>query len=325
MAVVVVAASAPAWAASPTTTGAAKPLPPKTTTSVAVTTTVRQPAPSGGEARPVVIHDGTPWYAPVIAALVWPILLVLILSPLASRRGRAWARQLGGRVDSVDVFGVVGLKLSEETSGRIKRTIQTLINDYREESDRSLARLASRAELETKLKELATQHIQKNMVDGDFRCAIYVQDLLMDEGIAQVTNYYPDFTAGAGRVIGRWFGFVGRVFRSGKSRTEGNVTDDPALLVDEYGMTPGEAAPSPNRPPRRSFSCVLLPMGALKAQVAVYVDSVHKDAFAVPAAAFEEAVRAGAHDVGMTEALVGLVAEIQAIGLDVDVKLARDR
>jgi hypothetical protein len=242
---------------------------------------------------------------------------------LLTRRGRSLARQLFGRIESIDVFGVVGLKLTSDNSVRIRRTIQGLIDDYRDEADRSLVKLASKYQLEKKLRRLGDDHIRP-LVKGDFRCAIYVQDLVFVEGISQITKYYPDFEEGTPRVVGRWFGHVGRAFRSGASRTDGNVTTDTDRLVDEYGMTPEEAAPSLHGAARQSFSCVLLPTRVSGAQAAIYIDSIVAHAFAAAPADFEAKVRDGAHRVGITEALETVIAEIKEIGLQLDVRLARE-
>jgi hypothetical protein len=276
------------------------------------------------------VKTGSPWYAGLLAALVWPVALLVGLGLLLwTRRGRFIGRQLAGRVGSIDAFGIVGLNLDHEHSALIKSGIEGLIDEYREEARERFARLAARFELEKKLQGLAERYIQPNLIpeaQAHFRCTIYVQDLVFEEGIFQVTNYYPGFKTGAGRVIGKRFGHVGRAFRAGESRTDPNVTTDLRRLMDEFGMTFDEATPRSETRANQSFSCVMITPPSSNSPVGgIYIDASPKNAFAKPESQFEDAVVAGSHEVGLTAALVNVADEIKSVGLAIDVKLAPTR
>lgn len=285
------------------------------------------PAPvfanSGGT---VVVNTGSPWYSALVAALVWPaLILVVIAIILWTRRGRFIGREMAGRVGSIDAFGIVGLSLDAENRSRIKTGIEALIDDYREEATSRFSYWVMRYDIQRKLASLGHDHILPALTDAaqtKFRCTIYVPDLVFEEGIVQLTDYYPEFKKGAGRVIGKRFGHVGRAFRAGESRTDSDVTTIESKLVDEFGMTPDEAKPRSDGEARQSFSCVMLCAPSSNIPVGgVYIDAGPRDAFKDSPHDFENKVIAGAEAVGLTGVLVHIAEEIRRVGLAIDLKL----
>jgi hypothetical protein len=259
-------------------------------------------------------------FAELVGALAWPALALGAFALLAwTKRGRFITSQLTGRLGRVDAFGLLSLEFTAEASQRVKAGIDSIFDEYRRDEETEFEKLVAEYELSDKLVSLVIHYIAPSMSNpakGNFRCTMYVPDLVFKDGLYQLLDYYPHDRRGAGRVIANRFGHVGRAFRAEESVTDGRVTTDPDLLVKEYGMTKDEVAEKAQG--RRSFSCVILKRASYVVG-GIYVDAEESDAFVPGSAAFQAEVTRGAEELSVTKALDNLTRHIRRSGLHLDI------
>jgi hypothetical protein len=228
------------------------------------------------------------------------------------------ASQLAGQIGRVDAFGLLSLEFTAEGSRRVKAGIETIFTEYRRDEGREFEKLIKQHELKKKLESLAEQHVGPRLIDAaksNYRCTIYVQDLIFKDGLYQLLNYSPHEPGGAGRVMANRFGQIGRAFRAEESATDNHVTDDAEQLVAEYGMTKAEVAA--NAVGRRSLACVILKSDG-QVVGGIYIDALEPGAFG-DETAFEKKVIAGATDLGITSALADVTDHVLRTGLHLDI------
>jgi hypothetical protein len=148
----------------------------------------------------------------------------------------------------------------------------------------------------------------------EFRSTIFVQDVLFEDVIYQLLDYYPK-GRGRGRTFSRRFGILGRTWRTGQHETEGRIPAEVDDLVRYWGMTSDEAARAGQG--RHSFSCVVLketqdsPVGVL------YLDAREPDAFGSSPAEHEQlyaSILQGAKRYGLIASLVEVHKEMRRRG-----------
>jgi hypothetical protein len=169
----------------------------------------------------------------------------------------------------VKAFGIE-FELGEEQGRRTKAALEEVLGDYRGEVKKEFKRQVERhdvARLCQRLAEQAIKPVLKNP-DSSYRCAIYVPDIVFENVLYRLTNYYPS-GGGAGSVYVSRYGIIGQSWRLGEGDQK-EVPDDTNKLIVEWGMTLEEAA----RQERKTFVTFLLDQGGGKPPVGLfYVES----------------------------------------------------
>jgi hypothetical protein len=218
-------------------------------------------------------------WAKVTQVLAWPIVVLIGLVFLfTSRTGVRLLNRLPGRLTGFKAFGLE-LELSTEGATKIRSDVEEAFADYRNKANREFDRLTHVNLINDLRRTLVEQHVLPRLtsdVKSTFRCTIHVQDILFDEAMYQLLDYYPK-GGGGGRAFSMRFGLVGRAWRLGESQLQSSVDPEPTALIEKWGMTSQEAAAAGQG--RKSFACLLLrddrgiPAGIL------YFDAQQENAF----------------------------------------------
>lgn len=259
-------------------------------------------------------QDRNAW-VDALRALTWPVFFgALIWLAFSTRKGRFLADSLIGRINRVGAFGLLELNFSRDRAAEVKRALDFMFKDYRRQAIIEFNRLALSHKIGPLHERLARECIEEQLTHAGaktYRCTIYVQDLVFEEALYQLLDYFPA-GGGKGRIIPRRLGLVGRAFRSEQSLTQPAVPGDVDVLVVQWGMTHEEAA---RKNERHSFSCVLL-KDAGTTVGGVYLDSTEQNAFK-NVDTFATIVDQCARKIGLIDALSALSAEVAARGASI--------
>ncbi len=178
-----------------------------------------------------------PWLISVV--LSWPFLAAAFVIFLLLNPQRVQNVLLP--FDSVKIFGAE-FKVVGSSGANAERAIQV----YREDVKKRFNKIVKSAEIDKKHKAIVDKLLDgtSGILKGvDFRSTIYVPDMLFDESLYQLLDYYPMPPTGGkkGRVFSARYGMIGRCWRSEESVFQGKVPTDPKDLVNEWAMTRKEA------------------------------------------------------------------------------------
>jgi hypothetical protein len=252
----------------------------------------------------------------LIQAVAWPIIaLIGLILLFLTQQGSALLDKLPGRVKRVSAFGVE-LELNVETSTVVRENAEETFSAYRTRIAREFDRLIHINAVNDLRREVVENYVVNALQPSakrTFRCTIHVPDVLFEEAMYQLLDYYPK-GGGRGRAFSLRFGIVGRTWRLGDSQIQGSVDPGTRALVENWGMTSQEAAAAGQG--RRSFASVLL-RDDTGVQVAVfYIDAQEENAFGTEdqerdlAAAVEE----GARENGLTAVVASVSKEMRQRG-----------
>ncbi len=253
--------------------------------------------------------------------LTWPAVLlicviVIFLSPAAKRVATAtWSRTKRVKV------GQVELELSSETAKKLHFETGEAFSQFRQVLNSEISRQVNAFKLRDMLEQtVASSSISKKILNAtNFRCTIYIRDILFEDTLYQATEYYPwDGKLTSGRTFSSRFGIIGRAWRTGVSLGEGSVPTDEQVLITQWGMTKEEARRGSRSRP--SYLCAVLrapdmsgndvatglPVGVL------FADSTDQNAFGDAAGA--EAVAKELEDAAFNS---GLRHALKELGNDI--------
>ncbi|WP_296612404.1 hypothetical protein [Sphingomonas sp.] len=192
----------------------------------------------------------------------WPaVVLVIVALVLLTRRLDGGAMWLARRAQKVKV-GEVELEFTPEAAKRLAQTTEEAFDSFREKADREFRRqvaaLDIRQSLEMMLRNANALKDGKPISDiASVRCTLYVEDILFEDRLYQLTEYYPwDGKSSAGRTFSKRFGIVGRSWRTETHLAEGDVRTDRESLMCDWGMTREEASRLTRQRP--SYLCSVL-------------------------------------------------------------------
>jgi len=234
-------------------------------------------------------------------ALVWPFFAILVLALLLTGPGRRLVGPLLARLKTFKA-GAFEFELTPEGATEARGTIEDNFRSYRTSIQREYERQAhiynipeKRSAVMENLRKLDKEREQANeprllekSVWRNLRSTIHVPDILFDDTLYQLLDYYPA-GGGAGRAFPVRRGILGLAWRESDDELEGTVpVDNPENLIVYWGMTSDEAtAAGQGRP---SFLCVLLKDEAESPVGVFYLDSTTERAFgALPNARNPEA------------------------------------
>jgi hypothetical protein len=265
----------------------------------------------------MLAHAAPTWAEAIdlVQAIIWPVAVVVVVVVLAvTERGRTLVERVSGRVRRVSALGVE-LELTAEAATRIKADLEETFRAYRSAIVSEFNRQASILHIPELRRRVVEEAVVPNLADRpgamrpSYRCTIHVRDILLNEAMYQLLDYYPAAgSGGAGRTFSMRFGIVGQAWRTGESKLKEDIQPGDSYVVTDWGMLPEEAAAAGYG--KRSFAGVVLQHNGVTVGV-LYLDSPEEDAFD---GAITVAVERAAEVTGLTSALAELERTMRARG-----------
>jgi hypothetical protein len=203
----------------------------------------------------------------------WPFMILVILAFFTAWPGRL--ALLLRPFESLKLFGaefVLNRIGGEEVEDRLAK----LRKREQEKFDREI----NEKGLSFKHHRLVDEYIRPNIEQfayKNIRATIHVQDLLFEDGLYQLLDYYPNQRLGGrGRSFSSRTGIIGKAWRLAKSQYAAVVPTNEEELILHWGMTSAEAPKAGHG--RHSFACVVLKSGA-EVLGLLYFDSPVEKAF----------------------------------------------
>jgi hypothetical protein len=208
--------------------------------------------------------------------LTWPVVvLVLVIFLATSHTAAARIAGLFLPLKSVKVFGAE-LVFTPEAKVSADEVLDSYKKQVKTEFDRRVDVLRLWDKMERVVDSLKSFELKAK----EFRCTIHVPDVLFQDTLYQLVDYYPK-GGGRGRRWSQRFGMIGLAWRSCEDQVEGNVSTDPDDLLRHWGMKKHEAtAAGTGRP---SFACVVLTDESSTPVGLFYLDSEQKQTFGTDA------------------------------------------
>jgi hypothetical protein len=239
----------------------------------------------------------------------WPVIVLVIVLFLAfSRTASGRLAALFQPFRSIKVLGAE-LVFTREA----KSTADEVLESYRKQVKSEFDRRVEILRLWDKLQNVVELHIMKKAkVQGkDFRCTIHVPDVLFQDTLYQLLDYYPT-GGGRGRRRSLRFGIIGLAWRSTVDQVAGEVTTDPQQLLKDWGMKKHEATAAGHE--RQSFACVVLTDVSKTPVGLFYLDAMGKNAFGTDnkeAPNLIDVIRKGVEETGLIRDLADLGKELR--------------
>lgn len=237
----------------------------------------------------------------------WPVvLLAIVLLLTLSRTAAGRLSAIFTPFSSVKVFGAE-LVFSKEAKASADEVLENYTKQIKAEFDRR----AQVLRLWDKLQNVVEAHLLGQVLDKekDFRFTIYVPDVLFQDALYQLLDYYP-VGGGRGRRKSLRFGIIGLAWRSAQPQVEGDITTDAQELLKEWGMKRHEATAAGKG--RKSFACVVLLDNSRTPVGLFYLDCREKNAFGTGKdESLIKAITEGAEKTGLIRDLEQLGKELR--------------
>jgi hypothetical protein len=194
----------------------------------------------------------------LIFFLIWPSRLRALLSPFRSFK----------------LFGAEFV-LNRAGGEEVEERMAELRQKEKEKFDNAIAL----RKMTPKFQKIVDDYIKPKLSQFDsleIRATIHVQDLLFEDALYQLLDYYPSQGSGRGRSFSSRSGIIGKTWRLGKSQYAEVVPVDEERLILDWGMTRAEADRAGHG--RQSFACVLMRSIDEKLGL-IYFDSPSRKAF----------------------------------------------
>ena len=135
----------------------------------------------------------------LLETLTWPIALLCAIALLRTASGIRALNAIFGGLRRVKGLGFE-FELSPQEAAEIKATLEEQFTEYRDRVKTEFDRLAEEHSVFTRCSQVAEQEIavQLNNPDTTFQCTVYVEDLLFQETLYRLVDYYPS-GGGAGK------------------------------------------------------------------------------------------------------------------------------
>jgi hypothetical protein len=239
----------------------------------------------------------------------WPVIVLAIVLFLAfSRTASGRLAALFQPFRSIKVLGAE-LVFTREA----KSTADEVLESYRKQVKSEFDRRVEILRLWDKLQNVVELHIMKRaeIHEKNFRCTIHVPDILFQDTLYQLLDYYPT-GGGRGRRRSLRFGIIGLAWRSAVDQVSGEVTTDPQQLLKDWGMKKHEATAAGRE--RQSFACVVLTDVSKTPVGLFYLDAKGKNAFGTDkkeTVNLIDIIRKGAEETGLIRDLADLGKELR--------------
>lgn len=265
-----------------------------------------------------------PWWAYLAGKLAWP--LVILCAMLLIAYNDRLARLFGSGIKIVRKVsaGGVEMEISSDAVDRVKKELQASFQQLIADAKIEYQRMASVQNIDRHLSKIVEEIIYEEFPSlnrTDIRATIHVQDIVFNEFLYQMVNYYPR-GGGADRRFSHRYGIIGRSWRSGQSHGTGDAFGGDTsvnTLIEMWGMTTVEASGSALE--KHSCLSVILKSGELEWGI-LYIDSSTKEAFGDndKALAFAKELEENPKVIKLAEAVERALAPLRAAGPDLDLR-----
>jgi len=263
-------------------------------------------------------------WASVLEAWAWPgAVLLAVVAILVwvtySTAARPVLGILFGRVRRISAFGVE-FDLSQAAAVQTRTNVEAGFDELRSKLKRQFDALVDSEGLNNKLLDMAENAVRPYLISKaarTYRCTIHIQDVLFEDALYQLLDYYPS-GGGRGRTRSVRFGIIGRCARLNQPDMQADVTTNAEKLVEAWAMTTAEAAVVGRD--RRSFAAIPLFDGHRQFLGIFYVDAVPRNAWVPPPRAeFDghplcDRIQDYADQCGLTAALSRIMSEMRRTG-----------
>jgi hypothetical protein len=193
-----------------------------------------------------------PKFTSFVKVIAWPLVaLVTLIAFFVSRESRVAISGLLSRITNIKA-GTYEVNFSVSGAQKLKRDIEQSLNEFagqgRIEYDRAARTYTIRDHLESVVRAIIdiSKELEIPSKDGidlkNVRVAVHMQDVVFEESLYQLTDYYPK-GGGRGRRFSSRYGAIGLAWREEKSQhwnmndPQNNVVE----LIRRWGMTEAEA------------------------------------------------------------------------------------
>lgn len=210
----------------------------------------------------------------------WPFIVIyLIIALIYFNFNLGNIQGVFGRVKSLNILGNE-IEFGEE----VKINTELSIKNYRLKIKEIFSYQIQKEQLNDKLRYLvedikeylaSTKGISKSEIV--LRCTIHIQDILFQETLYQLLDYYPNTSnGGSGRIKSIRFGIIGLSWRTEKSKIKGNINSSQNDLIKDWGLDITETTSDSNI---KSYAAILLKSGVGTRLGIVYLDSKVENLF----------------------------------------------
>jgi len=227
--------------------------------------------------------------AELVNSLAWPVALLVSLTFVAfSGTIRRLLLAPVGMVRKVSVPGM-DIEIDAAKSEAISKLLETSIDELIAKSNREYTRFAKAMQIRSLIKSvLDSKRLIEFAQDRDkpIRATVHVNDIVFEDQLCQLVDYYPQGT-GALRRFSMRYGIIGVCWRLQESRGETDTFkrledddgDPKRNMILEWGMTQEEAERVVSHK-KQSILCIILrdPQNQLPVGI-LYVDATGENVF----------------------------------------------
>jgi hypothetical protein len=215
------------------------------------------------------LKEQPPFWVGMAGVLAWPFVAIVAMALLLLnfRRIRRIVGVAAPFVRRVS-FGSFGVDFDFEALRAHGEQTREGFRDLVARAGREYELVAAQQEIRSRLAATIRTALprilrENNLPLPDLRATVYVPDIVFENYLYQLTDYFPDPGAGgkAGRLFSQRFGIIGRAWRLSEPMGRGNVIhsadNKERQLVEHWGMTYEEALRSHSRQ-NPADACVIL-------------------------------------------------------------------
>jgi hypothetical protein len=178
--------------------------------------------------------------------IAWPVALILVVLLFAFHP--RLNRMLGlAKVVRKIKAGGVEMEINPEAVDAVRAELRQSVKELAEKAKDEYERMAKLMRIGEHLERVIMQSLPRILennkiieIPSDVRGTVHVQDIVFNEYLYQLTDYFPTRT-GSGRRFPQRYGIIGRSWRLGTSLGEGNAfaagKGEEKTLIEEWGMT----------------------------------------------------------------------------------------
>lgn len=265
-----------------------------------------------------------PAWVALAEAWAWPLATLFLVAVVliwitVSTAAKPILTVMFGRVRRISAFGVE-FDLTQAAAMQTRTNVEAGFDELRTKLKRQFDALIDGEGLNNKLMDMAENVVRPHLTQEagrSFRCTIHIQDVLFEDALYQLLDYYP-LGGGRGRTHSIRFGMIGRCARLSQPDIQADVTTNAAKLIESWAMTTAEAAIVGRD--RQSFAAVPLFDEDRQLLGIFYVDAVPRGAW-VPEPEADVATHSLCRSIeehsrrcGLAPALARIMSEMRKTG-----------
>jgi hypothetical protein len=214
--------------------------------------------------------------------VTWPMAFLVAFMITASSGALRYLPWALSRFRSVKLFGSE-ITFTEEGAKLLATSADEAFRLYKQEADVEIARQVEAHNVSSLVRQVfksPDSHAPVKSVTekSGFRATVHITDVLFQETLYQLIDYFPTKSHGAARRFSIRYGILGRCWRLAEHQGGANVATTDRALITEFGMTAEEIESKSRRKP--AYLCVLLRQKSSGLPIAVlYMDSEESGAF----------------------------------------------